>query len=114
MRLSQLQEMIRDFERQRSWDKFRESLIYAHLIEEITEIGRFILEREGYKRPGLGHSLHHDDIGSEFAQVLTLLVQLANRFGIDLEEALKNEIPKMERRFPPDLWRKSLGAGGGG
>ncbi|GBC68872.1 hypothetical protein HRbin01_00560 [archaeon HR01] len=114
MRLSQLQERIRDFERRRSWDKFRDSLIYAHLIEEVTEIGRFILEREGYKRPGLGHSTNQDDIGSEFAQVLTLLVQLANRFDVDLEKALEVEIPKMEKRFPPELWRDALKGEGGG
>ncbi|MEM4190154.1 MAG: hypothetical protein QW544_06550, partial [Candidatus Caldarchaeum sp.] len=95
------------------WEKFRESLIYAHLIEELTEIGRFILAKEGYKRENLGHSSPGEDIGSEFAQSLTLMVQLANRFGVDLEQALKKEMHRMEKRFKPEEWRKTLSSDGG-
>ncbi|MEM2095648.1 MAG: hypothetical protein QXX19_02035 [Candidatus Caldarchaeum sp.] len=113
MRVSELQKLVEDFERARGWTTFRESLIYAHLIEEITEIGRFILAREGYKRESLGHSHPGEDVGSEFAQSLTLLVQLANRLGVDLEKALEDELRRMEKRFNPDEWRKALSSGGG-
>lgn len=109
MMLSKLQRRVEEFERMRGWDIFRDSLIYAHLVEEVTEIGRFILEREGYKRAGLGHSSYQGDIGSEFAHVLTLLTQLANRFGVDLEKAVESEIARMEERFPAESWRRELG-----
>ncbi|MEM0440780.1 MAG: MazG nucleotide pyrophosphohydrolase domain-containing protein [Candidatus Caldarchaeum sp.] len=112
MKLSELQRKVDEFEKARRWDVFRESLIYAHLIEELTEIGRFILSREGYKRNDLGHSLHDEDIESEFAQSLTLFVQLANRFGVDLEKALAKELEKMEKRFDPAKWREALSGGG--
>ncbi len=112
MRLAELQKKVEEFERARGWDCFRESLIYAHLIEEITEIGRFILEKEGYKRSGLGHSTPGEDIDSEFAQSLTLFVQLANRFGVDLEKALEKEMEKMEKRFNAEEWRRALGRDG--
>ncbi|MDW7977865.1 MAG: hypothetical protein RMH74_03570 [Candidatus Caldarchaeum sp.] len=111
MRLSELQKVVEDFEKARGWEVFRESLIYAHLIEELTEIGRFILAKEGYKRQDLGHSHPGEDVGSEFAQTLTLLVQLANRFGVDLEKALEDELKRMERRFSPDEWRRALRSG---
>ncbi len=108
MRLSELQRVVDGFEKERGWDRFRESLIYAHLIEELTEIGRFILAKEGYKRENLGHSPPGGDIESEFAQSLTLLVQLANRFGVDLEKALKQEMERMEGRFNPEEWKRVL------
>jgi hypothetical protein len=41
MRLSELQRRVEEFEKARGWESFRESLIYAHLIEELTEIGRY-------------------------------------------------------------------------
>lgn len=113
LKLSELQRKVDEFEKARGWETFRESLIYAHLIEELTEIGRFILAKEGYKRNDLGHSPHDENIESEFAQSLTLFVQLANRFGVDLEKALQNELEKMEKRFNPEKWREALKGGGG-
>ena len=56
MNINDLQKRIDVFEKERAWDKFPESLIYIHLIEEITEIGRVILEEEGYKVKELGHA----------------------------------------------------------
>ncbi|MDW8084566.1 MAG: hypothetical protein RMI49_05150 [Candidatus Caldarchaeum sp.] len=113
MRISELQKKIEAFEKARGWENFRESLIYAHLFEELTEIGRFILAKEGYKRNDLGHSSPGDDIESEFAQSMTLFVQLANRFGVDLEKALRIELEKMEKRFDPEKWRESFRRGDG-
>ncbi|MEM2236912.1 MAG: hypothetical protein QXR26_01225 [Candidatus Caldarchaeum sp.] len=113
MRLKELQKIVDEFEKARGWESFRESLIYAHLIEELTEIGRFILAKEGYKRDNLGHSPPGEDVGSEFAQSLTLLLQLANRFGVDLEEALRKEMERMEKRFNAEGWRRALSRGGG-
>lgn len=112
MRLFDLQKKVEEFEKARGWENFRESLIYAHLFEELTEIGRFILAKEGYKRNDLGHSAFGEDIESEFAQSMTLLVQLANRFGVDLEKALEKELEKMEKRFDPEKWRKAFSDAG--
>ncbi len=107
-----MQKLVERFEKERGWDKFGEPLIYTHLIEELTEIGRFILAKEGYKREGLGHSPPGEDIESEFAQSITLFVQLANRFGVDLERALKQEMEKMEKRFNPEEWKRALSSDG--
>ncbi|MCS6784650.1 MAG: hypothetical protein N3H84_00970 [Candidatus Caldarchaeum sp.] len=113
MNIRELQKKVDEFEKARGWENFRESLIYAHLFEELTEIGRFILEKEGYKRNDLGHSSPGEDIESEFAQALTLFVQLANRFGVDLEKSVAKEMDKMEKRFDPERWRRSFRDGGG-
>lgn len=109
MNLNELQERILRFEHERGWERFKESLIYAHLIEEITEIGRHILAREGYKVEELGHAPSSgEDVGSEFAQALTLFIQLANRFNVNLSKALEAELEKMERRFPAEKWQSYM------
>ena len=109
MNLNELQKLIEKFEKERAWDKFPESLIYIHLIEEITEIGRVILEKEGYKVKELGHATQEkENLESEFAQTLTLLTQLANRFKINLEKSLEKELEKMEKRFPKEKWQEYI------
>ena len=111
MRISEAQKRILEFERARRWDKFSESQVFTHLIEEVSEIGRHILVREGYKAPGLGHELPEDEVWREFGQAFTLFLQLANRFGVDLEEAFCKELERMEKRFDPEKWRSYLEKG---
>ena len=106
MRISEAQRRMLGFERERGWDRFSESQIFTHLIEELSEIGRHILVREGYKVPGLGHQQPGDEVWREFAQAFSLFLQLANRFGVDLEEAFRKEFERMEVRFDAEKWRK--------
>ena len=108
MRIREAQKRMREFEEARGWSGFRESQIFTHLVEEVSEIGRHILVREGYKAPGLGHAGAEGEAWREFAQVFSLLLQLANRFEVDLEEAFKHEIEIMERRFPAEEWRRYM------
>jgi len=111
MRISEAQKKILEFERRRRWDKFSESQIFTHLVEEVSEIGRHILVREGYKAPGLGHKLPEDEVWREFGQAFSLFLQLANRFDVDLEEAFSRELERMEERFPPEKWKSYLEKG---
>ncbi len=113
MRISEAQRLMLEFERRRGWDRFRESQVFTHLVEEISEIGRHILVREGYKVPGLGHGEPGGEVWREFAQAFSLFLQLANRLGVDLEEAFEAELERMERRFDPERWRRYFEAEGG-
>lgn len=105
MRISEAQRRMLDFEKARGWGAFRESQIFTHLMEELSEIGRHILVREGYKAPGLGHEAPGGEVWREFGQAFSLFLQLANRFGVDLEKAFIDELGIMEGRFPPEKWR---------
>jgi len=111
MRISEAQMRMLEFERARGWNRFAESQIFTHLIEEISEIGRHILVREGYKVRGLGHEMPEDDVAREFGQAFSLLLQLANRLEVDLEKAFSEEIERMEKRFDPEKWRSYLEKG---
>jgi len=106
VRISEAQKKMLEFEKARGWEAFRESQIFTHLIEELSEIGRYILVREGYKAPDLGHEGPGGEVWREFGQAFSLFLQLANRFGVDLEKAFRDELDIMEKRFPPEKWRR--------
>ncbi len=105
LKLKEAQGLMRRFEMDRGWDGFAPSLLLLHLMEELSEIGEHILVRDGYKVEGLGHDVERGaEVGREFAQAFSLLLQLANRFKVDLEEAFLREVSIMERRFGKEKW----------
>ncbi len=106
MRLSEIQRQKKKFDEQRRWNVFPASQVFVHLVEEIGEIGRNVLYAEGYKKGGLGHSEAPSDVQREYAQTFSLLIQLANMQGIDLEEAYHKEMRIMRRRFPAKAWSR--------
>ncbi|UCH05172.1 MAG: MazG-like family protein [Candidatus Thorarchaeota archaeon] len=109
MDLSEIQKKKAEFERERGWDKFSPSLIFAHLIEELGEISRHITVDEGYKVVGLGHEAPtKTNLSREFAQVFSLFIQLANYFKVDLEKAVISELELMRKRFPVKEWSEHM------
>lgn len=109
MELRELQNKLRDFERERGWDRFPSSLIFTHLIEELGEISRHITVSEGYKVIGLGHDAPEDShLSREFAQVFALFAQLANHFDIDIETSVLTELDIMKKRFDKDKWSRHM------
>ena len=101
MSLKDLQQQKLEFDKERSWDKFRASNIFVHLIEELGEIGRHICYEEGYKKDSSGQTpnISHEELKREFAQVLMLFLQLANHYSLDLEEVFKKEMEIAKERF---------------
>lgn len=105
MELSDLQNTFARFEEERGWDKFPASQVFAHLIEELGEVSRHITVEEGYKAVGLGHEApKKEELSREFAQVMSLLFQLANHFRIDIEKSVQAELKVMKERFPAKEW----------
>jgi NTP pyrophosphatase (non-canonical NTP hydrolase) len=105
MHLREIQDKLDNFDKERGWDKFPASLVFAHLIEELGEISRHITVKEGYKVIGLGHEApKKDDLSREFAQAFNLFTQIAISFGVDLESAILSELEIMEKRFSADEW----------
>lgn len=108
MELDEIQSLQQKFIDERSWDRFTSAQIFTHLIEEIGEIGSYILYDERYKVEGIGHkkNINLDELTQEFAQVLNLFIQLANRYNINLSKAWKIEFDKNQTRFSKDEWQK--------
>jgi NTP pyrophosphatase (non-canonical NTP hydrolase) len=83
----------------------------ARLAEEVGELAREINHRFGQKTkkpeepPG--------DLGMEMADILFVLVCMANREGIDLQDAFDRMMQKVESR-DQDRWTKKAGRRGSG
>lgn len=75
---------------------FNELTNMAQLTEEVGEVARIIARRYGEQSEK--DSDKSKDLGDEMADVLWVLICLANQTGIDLEEALKKNLDKKTKR----------------
>ena len=75
---------------------FSELTNTAVLMEEVGELARIMARRYGdqsYKHPP-----GPDDLADELADVLFVLVCIANQTGVDLTEAMRRNLDKKTRR----------------
>lgn len=75
---------------------FNELTNMAMLTEEVGEVARIMARKYGEQsfKPGE----ENKDLGDELADVLFVLICIANQTGVDLTEALENNIRKKTRR----------------
>lgn len=77
-------------------------LMLARLTEELGEVARVLAHRHG-KKPKPGEE--EGDLAMELADLLFVLISLANREGIDLEEAFLKAMEKYRSR-DGDRWTR--------
>lgn len=100
-----LQELQRDVE---SWitrqtpGYFSPLMMLARLTEELGELSRAVSHKHGEKRPKPGED--PGDIADEVGDLLFVLVCLANREKIDLDEVWRNLLRKLYDR-DADRWK---------
>jgi NTP pyrophosphatase (non-canonical NTP hydrolase) len=75
---------------------FNELTNMAILTEEVGEVARIISRRFGEQSEK--KSDKEKDLGDEMADVLFVLICLANQTGVDLEKALKKNLEKKTKR----------------
>ena len=75
---------------------FNELTNLAILTEEVGELAR-IMARQ-YGEQSFKDSDKNKDLGDEMADVLWVLICLANQTGVDLTEAFKKNVKKKSRR----------------
>jgi NTP pyrophosphatase (non-canonical NTP hydrolase) len=75
----------------------------ARLSEEVGELAREVNHRYGQKTKKAGEA--EGDPAMEMADIILVLVCMANREGIDLQEAFDRMMEKVERR-DKDRWKK--------
>ena len=74
---------------------FSELTNMAVLTEEVGELARVMARKYGDQSFKMGEE---DNLGEEMADVLWVLICLANQTGVDLTEELKKSIEKKTRR----------------
>ena len=75
---------------------FNELTNMAILTEEVGEVARIIARK--YGEQSFKESDKDKDLGDELADVLFVLMCIANQTGVDLTEALKKNLDKKTKR----------------
>ena len=96
MELKVLQKEIDDWIKTIGIRYFNELTNLAILTEEVGELARIISRK--YGEQSFKNKEEEKDLADEMADVLWVLVCLANQTGVDLEEAIKENIAKKTQR----------------
>ena len=96
MTLQESQELVDKWIKEVGVRYFSELTNMAMLTEEVGEVARIIARRYGEQSEK--ESDKNKDLGDEMADVLFVLICLANQTGIDLTEALTKNLEKKTKR----------------
>jgi hypothetical protein len=100
----ELNTIIKEFKiflEERNWLSFSANDVFIHLIEELGEIGKYLLFLSEYKSEAQGHEKPpSSNLSREFAQTFSLFMQLCILLNIDLEKVWLEELEIMKTRFP--------------
>ena len=95
MEIKELQERVDAWIREYGVRYFSELTNMACLTEEVGELARVMARKYGDQSFKAGEK---EDLADEMADVLWVLVCLANQTGVNLTEALRKSIEKKTRR----------------
>lgn len=96
MTIEEAQKLVDDWIKEHGVRYFDELTNMAILTEEVGEVARIMARRYGEQSEK--ESDKNKELGDEFADVLWVLMCLANQTGVDLTEALKRNIEKKTAR----------------
>ena len=96
MTIEQAQKVVDDWIKENGVRYFNELTNMAMLTEEVGEVARIIARRYGEQSEK--ESDKNKDLGEEMADVLFVLICLANQTGIDLTAALQKSLEKKTKR----------------
>jgi len=96
MRLLEAQQLIDEWIRTHGVRYFSELTNMAILTEEVGEVARIIART--YGEQSFKESDRKAELADEMADVLWVLLCLANQTGVDMEEAFKRNIEKKSSR----------------
>ena len=96
MEISEAQKLVDDWIKKHGVRYFSELTNMAILTEEVGEVARIIARKYGDQ--SFKESDKNKDLADEMADVLWVLICLANQTGIDLTSALEKNIEKKTLR----------------
>lgn len=96
MTIQEAQKTVDDWINEYGVRYFNELTNMAMLTEEVGEVARIMARRYGEQSEK--ESDKNKDLGDEMADVLFVLICLANQTGIDLQDALQRNLDKKTKR----------------
>ncbi|NRA12845.1 MAG: nucleotide pyrophosphohydrolase [Crocinitomicaceae bacterium] len=96
MEIKEAQKIVDDWINEYGVRYFDEMTNTAILMEEVGEVARIMSRRYGEQSEK--KSDKGKDLGDEIADVMFVLICLANQTGIDLEESMRKNLEKKTKR----------------
>ena len=96
MTIAEAQRVVDEWIKTKGVRYFHELTNMAMLTEEVGELARIIART--YGEQSFKESDKNRDLGDEMADVLWVLICLANQTGVDLTEAMKKNLEKKNER----------------
>ncbi|WP_424963080.1 nucleotide pyrophosphohydrolase [Ekhidna sp.] len=96
MTIEEAQQVVDDWIKTKGVRYFNELTNMAILTEEVGELARLIART--YGEQSFKESDKNRDLGDEMADVLWVLICLANQTGVNLTESLKKNLEKKNKR----------------
>ncbi len=96
MTIEQAQKAVDEWIKENGVRYFNELTNMAMLTEEVGEVARIIARRYGEQSEK--ESDENKELGEELADVLFVIICLANQTGIDLTDALQKSLDKKTKR----------------
>jgi NTP pyrophosphatase (non-canonical NTP hydrolase) len=74
---------------------------YAHLVEEVAELGEAITVHEGDRKAGSGEAAlaDHSDVKEEIGDIFFTLGQISNQLGVKLEDAMDSTFVRYQKKL---------------
>lgn len=98
MEIREAQSRVDDWIRNVGGGYFSPLTNMAVLAEETGEVARIISRRYGDQRAKKGEDVGDDALADELADVVRVVICLANQTGIDLDEAMERNLAKIATR----------------
>jgi dCTP diphosphatase len=102
-KLDSMKEKFTKFTKEREWEKYHNP---KDLAMKLSIEAAELLEKFEWKTQEESFQVAKDkkeELGSEMADVLTMLLELSNITGIDLYDAFNKKMELNEKRYPKDL-----------
>lgn len=108
-KIHELKEKIKKFCEARDWDQFHNAkeLAIALSIEASELLEHFRWQNDKEVEELFLDSKKKEDVEDEMADILYFLVRIAQKYDIDLSEALENKLKKNEEKYSVEKFKGS-------
>lgn len=102
MNIKAMQKRLRDFAAAREWQSFHspKNLAMALMVEsaELLELFQWLTTEQSHTLTQVPQD--REKVADEIADVMLYLLQIADRTGVDLEEAVEQKLIKNAQKYP--------------
>ena len=106
--LEDLRREVAQFAKDRDWDQFHSvrNLVLA-MVGEVGEVAEILQWTDDDKVTELLNAGGRERLAEELADVLIYLIRVADRSGVNLEQAVRDKLVSNSEKYPKDKSRGS-------